>query len=626
MARQSLEQIIDYITAWGNAHEIIKKVGSDFASEMGIILTEDERYPALFIALDPGANFGLNTNTVDLEIYCFDIIQKGRENITHIISDTERILNDLFLELSDGDNWDIETELLGDIERIDNAQLDYLAGNKMLVRVTVESYSVCEIPIGDFIDPTPPTECEDGTVNVNKSDGSLIQAVGVSSGGVEPYNVADSTAVLKDSAGTVLSTTLIKATESEDIPAPDAHIVIKKENDGTIAALELLSGSNGDYTVSDNEITVNGGNDFTIHATDPLDVRLRDGNNNIVEPISVTKTGNQATIVLPGVADWVRPSWWPERPELEEGVYYLVELFEDTEQYLFWNSGSDTDIYLDGVLVASHSAGVGEYFTITNSYGFTFGGRKFTWIYFDIDGVSPYISLVNNDFATNPHSIRALNILEILVNKDLNYFYQTDGGFSYGIKMFTRNMWFKQGISILNTQGLFINTNLENIENFPTLRGGISECFRDCNMSATPEVLDFTNVTSATYAFYANTKRTATRIQIINSGNLTSIFAAFQFFSLLYSLEFDDLSGVSSALYSFQSCQGLQRIILNDLAVSFNIDYCYSLSKQAILDMIDSLADLTSLTSQDISMISTPFNTDTDVVNAATAKNWNILT
>jgi hypothetical protein len=66
----------------------------------------------------------------------------------------------------------------------------------------------------------------DGTVNVNKSDSTLISAVTVASGGVEPYNVADSKAVVKNTAGTIQSTKAIKATESEDVVAPDATLTL----------------------------------------------------------------------------------------------------------------------------------------------------------------------------------------------------------------------------------------------------------------------------------------------------------------------------------------------------------------------------------------------------------------
>lgn len=182
MARQSLEQIVDFITAWGGAHYSVKKVGADFASEMGEALTESERYPALFIALDPGANFGEGVNTFTLEIYCLDVLQKGRENVIHALSDTQLILNDLFLELSEGENRDFETDLIGDIERVNNSQLDYLVGNKMTVNITVESYSVCEIPIGDFIEPVNP--CPPAVIQ--NSEGTTLLTVEAGETGVMP--------------------------------------------------------------------------------------------------------------------------------------------------------------------------------------------------------------------------------------------------------------------------------------------------------------------------------------------------------------------------------------------------------------------------------------------------------
>jgi hypothetical protein len=104
---------------------------------------------------------------------------------------------------------------------------------------------------------TPP----DGTVNVNKSDGVLISSVTVASGGTEPYNVADSTAVLKDTDGTTISTTPIKATESEDIVAPDVDIEINGVTEGSVvsggtAAINLVDG--GGDPVTPESVTVVG--------------------------------------------------------------------------------------------------------------------------------------------------------------------------------------------------------------------------------------------------------------------------------------------------------------------------------------------------------------------------------
>lgn len=116
---------------------------------------------------------------------------------------------------------------------------------------------------------TPVAPCADGTVNVNKSDGALISAVSVASGGTEPYNVADSTAVVKDSAGTILSTTAIKATESEDI------------------------------AVGDNTITLNGGAFLTLKAEEDEDIELVDTDNNPITPDSVV--GAKITVDIPSI-------------------------------------------------------------------------------------------------------------------------------------------------------------------------------------------------------------------------------------------------------------------------------------------------------------------------------------
>jgi hypothetical protein len=60
-----------------------------------------------------------------------------------------------------------------------------------------------------------------------------------------------------------------------------------------------LSNSATDYIVDNNDISVNGILEFDIHATEALDIRLRDASNNVITPISVTDSGNHATIVLP---------------------------------------------------------------------------------------------------------------------------------------------------------------------------------------------------------------------------------------------------------------------------------------------------------------------------------------
>lgn len=170
--RLSFEQIIGIIKDFGGAHLQVKKVGADFESEMGVILTESEKYPALFASPLP-FQFGENTNTITLKIFCLDVIQKDRQNIINVLSDTALILNDLFLYLTEGEDRDLETTLIGDVEPINNAQLDYLAGNSMIVSIVVESYSSCEIPMGSIIGPSG--ECL--PAEVFNSDNSYFEEV-----------------------------------------------------------------------------------------------------------------------------------------------------------------------------------------------------------------------------------------------------------------------------------------------------------------------------------------------------------------------------------------------------------------------------------------------------------------
>jgi hypothetical protein len=75
------------------------------------------------------------------------------------------------------------------------------------------------------------------TLNVNKSDGTLISSRSILAEGTDSYNVGDSSAVLKDESGNVLSTTSIKATESKDIVAPNGDVSVN-----SVAFDDVLSG------------------------------------------------------------------------------------------------------------------------------------------------------------------------------------------------------------------------------------------------------------------------------------------------------------------------------------------------------------------------------------------------
>ncbi len=110
--------------------------------------------------------------------------------------------------------------------------------------------------------------------------------------------ISDSIANLQDTAFNPIGSYYILAEGSLAITAPDAALHIKAENDGTIANLSLLSNSSNEYIVANNDILVNGNLEFDIHATNSLDIRLRDQSNNVLTPTNIQDGGDHVKIEL----------------------------------------------------------------------------------------------------------------------------------------------------------------------------------------------------------------------------------------------------------------------------------------------------------------------------------------
>lgn len=149
MANQSYIRILQAIEAFSSAHMQIKKFASDFPGQMPNFATEDEAYPILFVS-PTSSVFDMNTTTFTINVYCFDIIQKDRENINTILSDTHLILSDLNRWILDSDpaGFDI-IDTPPTLTPIDNALLDYAAGWQMTLTLVAETYGVCEIPFSE---------------------------------------------------------------------------------------------------------------------------------------------------------------------------------------------------------------------------------------------------------------------------------------------------------------------------------------------------------------------------------------------------------------------------------------------------------------------------------------------
>lgn len=142
----SYQALTDEIIAFYTNHLQVKKVGTDFKEQLFNFATKDERYPIVFIVpIDsiPQENVTMFT----LEIYCFDIIQKDRANITTILSDCHQILNDLYLNYTMSlTDTDFDVEGFPSFVPLNNDLLDYAAGWLMTITFVLPSWTDCMIP------------------------------------------------------------------------------------------------------------------------------------------------------------------------------------------------------------------------------------------------------------------------------------------------------------------------------------------------------------------------------------------------------------------------------------------------------------------------------------------------
>lgn len=284
----SYYSLLNKLEAFCNAHLQIKKFAGEFREQMPNFCTLDEKYPVVFVV--PNASLPtLNQKEFTIDIYCVDVIQKDRANLNVILSDTELILNDIYLYFSDGPDLSVEILSSPTLTPVNNFDLDYVAGWFMSVTFQVEGYCVRAIPI----EPITPGEGGCPPVRVLNSDESYFQ--NVPSG--DTLNLPDVNIQVIDENLNVLSNLNYPSVQdliiNVDCPdCLDGVAKIKKTGDGTIANIPVPCGTTVEYDVADNDISVNGTLVTSIDATDPLDVLLTDTNANTITPTTVTYHGN----------------------------------------------------------------------------------------------------------------------------------------------------------------------------------------------------------------------------------------------------------------------------------------------------------------------------------------------
>ena len=149
MSRTSYIRILQAIETFANQHLQVKRFASDFPTQLPNFGNDDEQYPILFVSPSDSI-FNENTNTFQIKVYCFDIIEKDRSNINTILSDTNSVLNDLNLWLRFDEVAGIDILESTTATPINNSLLDFAAGWVMSMTLEVDAYTICEIPFDEF--------------------------------------------------------------------------------------------------------------------------------------------------------------------------------------------------------------------------------------------------------------------------------------------------------------------------------------------------------------------------------------------------------------------------------------------------------------------------------------------
>jgi hypothetical protein len=89
----------------------------------------------------------MDVNTISLEVYCLDIIQKDRANITVILSDCHQILVDLINYFNFSNDYSFDIVGSPSITPLNNQLLDYAAGWVMNLDVDISNWTNCQVPL-----------------------------------------------------------------------------------------------------------------------------------------------------------------------------------------------------------------------------------------------------------------------------------------------------------------------------------------------------------------------------------------------------------------------------------------------------------------------------------------------
>jgi VCBS repeat-containing protein len=384
------------LTAFANAHFQIKRIGFDYDEQSEDFYIASDSFPAVFVTLT-NVSSAENVARFTVNIECLDLITQNRSNINFITSDCELILRDFHIYFRDGNETSIDVINEPTTTPLNNVKLDYCAGAEMSIEFEVDTYTVCAIPMGEIPEPTDncepveiyendilvdtvesggeyryETACEDVTYTVKYEDNTIIEQ------GSEP------------SGGSIL---VVVPNCPAPEPCDDGTVNVQKSDSTLISAVTVASGGTSNYQVSDSSVNVNASLLANVKATDTLNITVVDSTDT---PISVTLSGgNKITVTdLPCASspayDGALPLPTGDSTDLAATNYRGASWLVLNNNNPFGNTNRFTDdlgtqLYVSGVAIdwqsfdRDNSKVLGWYLTPeSGAYATIIGGEPFT--------------------------------------------------------------------------------------------------------------------------------------------------------------------------------------------------------------------------------------------------------
>ena len=166
-------------------------------------------------------------------------------------------------------------------------------------------------------------------------------------------------------------------------------------------------------------------------------------------------------------------------------------------------------------------------------------------------------------------------------------------------------------------------TSLDNVIKFEDTSNVIdmSTMFYECNALTTIPLLDTSKVTNMSTMFYNCNKLTT--IPLLDTSNVTNMNSMFYYCVKLTTIPSLDTSNVNSMSSMFYECSNLTEIHMTGMKVSFNIAASTQFTRDALVEILNNLATVTS--TKTLTMGSTNLAKLTDEDKAiATNKGWTL--